>query len=136
MLFVCFFFLRIRPPPLFTLTDPPFPDTPRFRSRRAFLQVRGRGLRHEEHAEDVGLEGAAKLVFGDVANVLVGMLLPGVVDEHVDPAETVDDLADRLFAERRVAEIACDGDGIPPFVPADSGEIGRASCRVRVWQYV
>src|SRR3546814_6756756 len=87
--------------------------------------MRARGLRHEEHAEDVGLEGAEKLVFGDVANVLVGMLLPGVVDEHVDPAETVDDLADRLFAERRVADIACDGDGIPPFVPDDSGGLFR-----------
>src|SRR3546814_2410508 len=53
------------------------------------------------------------------------MLLPGVVDEHVDPAETVDDLADRLFAERRVADIACDGDGIPPFVPDDSGGLFR-----------
>src|SRR3546814_6605563 len=48
--------------------------------------MRPRGLRHEEHAEDVGLEGAAELLFGDVGDVLVGMLFPGIVDQHVEPA--------------------------------------------------
>ena len=40
-----------------------------------------------EHREDVGLEGALQLLLGDVGDVLVGMLLAGIVDEDVEPAE-------------------------------------------------
>ena len=37
--------------------------------------MRKRGLDHVEHREDVGLEGALQLLFGDFGDVLVGMLV-------------------------------------------------------------
>src|SRR4029079_12612442 len=54
---------------------------------------------------DVGLEGPPQLLLGDVADVLVGMLLAGVVDQHVAWAELLDRPPDRSFAERLVADI-------------------------------
>ena len=47
--------------------------------------MRQRRLRQEEIAEDVGLERPLELVLGDVADVLVGVLLAGIVDEDVEP---------------------------------------------------
>ena len=68
--------------------------------------MRPRGLRQIEHREDVGLEGALQLLFADVADVLVPMLLAGIVDEDVEAAELLDRLRDGPLAEALVAEIA------------------------------
>ena len=67
-------------------------------------------LGHVEHAENVGLERPLQLRFGDVADVLVGMLLAGIVDEHVEPPELVDGFLDRALAETLVADVAGNGD--------------------------
>jgi len=78
--------------------------------------VRPRRLGHEEHAEDVGLEGAAELVLVDLRDVLGPMLLAGIVDEDVEAAELVDSLLKGLLAKLLVADIAGDGQRFPPFV--------------------
>jgi hypothetical protein len=72
-------------------------------------------LRQEEHAEDIGLKRPLELFLGDVADVFVGMLLAGIVDEDVETAELVHDLLHRAFAKCLVAEIAGNGDRFPPF---------------------
>jgi hypothetical protein len=69
-----------------------------------------RRLGHEEHAEDVGLESALQLLLGDVANVLVGMLLASIVDEDVEPAQLIDGLLDGVIAKLSVANVAGNGD--------------------------
>ena len=48
--------------------------------------------------EDVGLEGAEQLLFGNVPNVLVGVLFAGIVDEDIEPSEGIDRLRDRAVA--------------------------------------
>ena len=68
--------------------------------------MRTRGLDHVEHCEDVGLECAFELFDGDVGDVLVGMLLAGVVDQHVEPAPLVDHRLDQALAMPRVAQVA------------------------------
>jgi hypothetical protein len=65
-----------------------------------------RGLDHEEHRVDVGLEGALKLLLADVEDVLVGVLLAGVVDEDVEPAELVHRLGDDRVAMGFLAKVA------------------------------
>src|SRR6185369_14246068 len=79
--------------------------------RRALLKVRQRRLRQEEHPEDVGLERPLQLIFGDVADVLIGVLLAGIVDEDVEPAELFDGLSYGVLAELLVSNVARDGDG-------------------------
>src|SRR5690606_1420685 len=63
--------------------------------RRPFPEVRPCGLGQVEHRVDVGLERALELFRGDVADVLVGMLLAGVVDQNVEPAPLADRLVDQ-----------------------------------------
>ena len=87
--------------------------------RGALLEVRPRSLRHEEHAEDVGLERPPQLVLVDVGDVLVGMLLAGIVDEDVEPAELLDRLPDGPFAELLVADVAGDRDRSAAFLLDD-----------------
>ncbi len=53
--------------------------------------MRARGLDEVEHRKDVGLEGALELFHRDVADILVGMLLTGIVDQHIEPTPLVDD---------------------------------------------
>ena len=55
----------------------------------------------------------------DVGDVLGPMLLAGIVDEDVEPAELVDGLLDRSFAELLVADVAGDGDGAPALLLDD-----------------
>nr|WP_276602852.1 hypothetical protein [Nannocystis pusilla] len=71
-------------------------------------QVRQGGLGQEEHREDVGAEGADELRLVDVLELVLGVLLGGVVDEDVEAAEAIDDLADGVAAERAVADVAAD----------------------------
>ena len=60
-----------------------------------------------------------QLLLGDVADVLVGMLLAGIVDEDVEPAELVDGLLDRALAEVLVADVAGDRDRLAAFLLDD-----------------
>ena len=48
-------------------------------------------------------------------DVLVGMLLAGIVDQHVEPPEGVDHLLDRGVAERLVAKVAGNEDRAAAF---------------------
>ena len=88
-------------------------------------------LGHEEHPEDVGLERALQLLLGDVADVLVGMLLAGIVDEDVEPAELVDRPPDRVLAEFLVAEIAGNQDRLAPLRSTISLVFAASSCSHR-----
>ena len=47
------------------------------------------------------------------------MLLAGVVDEDVEPAELIDGLLHRLLAELLVADVAGNGDRLAPFLLDD-----------------
>ncbi len=87
--------------------------------------MRQRGLDHEEHREDVRLEGALQLLLGDVADVLVGVLLAGVVDEDVQPAKLLDGPPDHVVAMGLRPEVAGDGDGAAALALDDTLGLGR-----------
>src|SRR5437764_1356532 len=72
--------------------------------------MRRRGLGQIEHTENVGLEGAPQLLLGDVADVLIRMLLAGIVDEDVESAKLIDRLPDSALTELLVANVAGDRD--------------------------
>src|SRR6478609_5489110 len=74
-----------------------------------------RRLGHEEIAEDVGPEGLLELRFIDVAQVLLGMLLGGVVDEDIEPAPARDGLRHGIPAEILLADIAGDEQRLAAF---------------------
>src|SRR5687768_4447856 len=74
--------------------------------RGALPEVRPGRLDHEEIAVEIGLEGALQLLLGDLLYLLVIMLLAGVVDEDVEPAELIDRLLHRALAEGLVADVA------------------------------
>ena len=66
-----------------------------------------------------------KLVFADVANVLVGMLFAGIVDEDVELAELAHRFFDRALAEVLVADVAGNRDRPAAFLLDDGlGEGG------------
>jgi hypothetical protein len=91
-----------------------------------------RRLGQKEHPEDIGLEGSPELLFADVANVLVGVLLAGIVDEDVEAAELIDGLADRGLAKGLVADVAGDGERLAPFLLDDvPGLFVASSCSHR-----
>src|SRR4029079_7757164 len=50
------------------------------------------------------------------ADVFVGVLLAGIVDENVEPAELVDRLADGSLAELLIANVACNRDRLAPLL--------------------
>ena len=72
--------------------------------------MRQSGLRQKKHSENVGLERALQLVFGDVSKVLIMVLLAGIVDEDIEPSELIDCFLDRSLAELLISDIADDGD--------------------------
>jgi hypothetical protein len=82
-------------------------------------------LGHEEHAKDIGLEGAPELFFGDVADVRVGMLLAGIVDEDVEAPKLFDGLRNGALAEILVADVAGDRDRAAAFLLDDLPGLGR-----------
>src|SRR5919107_2972940 len=84
----------------------------RYRARvdygRALLHPFERGLRHEEVAVDVRLEGAVELLLGHVFERLLVLLEGRVVDEYVELAELLHRPLDGLAAEPRLAHVAGD----------------------------
>ena len=106
--------------------------------RRALLEVRQRGLGHEELAEDVGPERALELLGGDLLDRILGVLLGGVVDQDLEMPELVHRLADGIAAEGFVADVAGDGQaaaallldplaglgGVLVLVQVDDGDVG------------
>ena len=81
--------------------------------------MRKRGLRQEEHPEDVGLECPLQLLFGDVADVFVIMLLARIIDEDVELPELFDRLLHGSLAELLVPDISRDGDGVAAYLLDD-----------------
>src|SRR3546814_12162564 len=78
----------------------------------AVPQVIECGLGHVEVAEDVCLEGALELPGGEIAKVLDLVLFGGVVDQDVEAAVLVDGALHDLAAERLVADVAGQLDGV------------------------
>ena len=76
-----------------------------------------RGFHQEEHAEDVGLERADDLLFGQIENALARCLLTGVVHKHVDAAPLSYDAVDHAAAEFLVAHIAFEYERVPTELP-------------------
>jgi hypothetical protein len=60
--------------------------------------VRHGGLREEEHGVDVHVERHSPFLVADVAEILEGRLMRGIVDENVDAAEIPDRPIDDLPA--------------------------------------
>jgi hypothetical protein len=60
----------------------------------------------KEISEDIGAEGARQLFRADILQVVLKMLLAGVVDENVEPAETAQGVRDDAAAEAFIADIA------------------------------
>ena len=67
-----------------------------------------------EHAEDVGPEGPLQLRGADVLEPVLRVLLGGVVDQQIEPAEGLDGAREGLAAERLVADVAGDREAAPP----------------------
>src|SRR5438270_584645 len=72
----------------------------------ALLHVLHRVASHIEVAEDVGSEGSFELLLRDVFKLFLMMLVSSIVDEHIQLAELLHSLFDRLAAEIRVAHVA------------------------------
>ena len=83
--------------------------------------MRARRLGHEEHPEDIGLEGALQLMLADVDDIGGGMLFAGIVDEDVELAEPLDHLGDRIVAKILVADIAWKRDRLAALGTHDPG---------------
>src|SRR5690606_35350016 len=82
----------------------------------AFAEVWQRRLGHLEHAEDVGAEGLFPLLLGDVLEALLRVLLGGVVDQDVEPAERGYRLIDHLAADILVGHVAGEGQAAAPLL--------------------
>ena len=81
--------------------------------------MRQRGLGQEEHSEDIGLERPLELLLGNVADVLVVMLLSGIIDEDIEPAEFIDGLLHGILAKAFVADVAGNRDRVAAFTLHD-----------------
>src|SRR5688500_4464286 len=79
-----------------------------------------RGLNHEEHAEDIGLERPAELFLADIANILIGMLFARIVHQYVEPPQFLHRFVDSRLAEAPAAKVAGDRDGPAPFAFYDT----------------
>lgn len=62
---------------------------------------------------------AFQLIFGDRGDILVVMLLAGIIDENVEPAQRVDRLPDGAFAKLLVTDVAANGDSAPALLLDD-----------------
>jgi hypothetical protein len=91
----------------------------------AGLHVRDRGLRQIEHRMDVHFEGQFPFLVGNVADVLEGGLMGGVVHQDVDAAQLVDGFLYDGPAMLRVLKIAGDEDGFAPFLLDQTFHLGR-----------
>src|SRR5690606_8655244 len=76
--------------------------------------------------QDVRAERALELLAIDVRELLLGMLLGSVVDEHVEAAEPVYHACDRPLAERRPSDVAGEDQA------ADTVRLDEPSCLARV----
>src|SRR5690606_28008724 len=82
----------------------------------ALAHVRQRRPRHVDVAGDVGLQGALQLLVVDFLQRLAVLLVGGVVDQHVEPAEFLHRALDHAVAEARIAHVAGDRDAAAPFL--------------------
>src|SRR5439155_25232998 len=88
--------------------------------------------RHEDVAEELQAPVAGPLRVRDRQEVAAPDR-SRVVDEDVDPAEVTMDLAGDPLHFVEPAEVAGDDEGLGAGLARDLPEIGRASCRERVW---
>src|ERR1051326_814343 len=72
------------------------------------LQRLQRGPGHEKHGEDVGAEGALKLLGADLSDTLFGVLLGSIVHQNVQAAKLIDHLFHRLATELFLTYITAD----------------------------
>jgi len=72
-----------------------------------------RGLGHKEVAEDIRPECAFELLFRDVLDALLRMLLSSIVDEDVKVTELFDSLLHGGLAELLAAHVSCDREAFP-----------------------
>src|SRR3546814_14491169 len=106
-----FFFLMIRRPPRSTRTDTLFPYTTLFRSVEP-------GQRHRQIGDGAMVDDKADIAVGAAERLAHGIALPGQPDAAVDQA------------------IAGAGQAGAVEEALQPEQIGRASCRESVWQYV
>src|SRR3546814_14470908 len=124
-----------RRPPESTRTDTLFPYTTLFRSVVALRQL---GCAVKRHNGLAGSGGAAHPGGPRVALLDNGALI-GVEEDHPLLDGRCRQSADLIRGEERgdPSQCAVLGDGVSNALLGFSGrEIGRASCRERVWQYV
>src|SRR3546814_20193236 len=121
----------IRPPPRSTRTDPLFPYTPLFRSYRAPSRSSGgidarwpRGFAFITETRTVTLPaGTSALRFEGVAE--------GLLPETA----VVSGLPDGVLEKNRDARLLSPPGLVDASLKRRVSQIGRASCRERVWQY-
>src|SRR3546814_18928877 len=113
-----------RRPPRSTRTDTLFPYTTRFRSRRGETERRPSRGRPEHRRLTSGMSDSATAAEGDAAEAGADI---GSIDYRVEPPSPGGHIF--LFQETEHPE-----GGIPRTIAFR--EIGRASCRERVCQYV
>src|SRR3546814_14574238 len=123
---LCFFFLMIRRPPRSTLTDTLFPYTTLFRSAGDKVAQKLALLDQRRHCRDhIGMPEHA---FGKVAARSIGKASEAA--DNLTLATITLDIALKTGARLRP------GPRIGQARLCLADQIGRASCRARVWQYV
>src|SRR5919109_4991197 len=67
--------------------------------------MRKRGFGQIKHREDVGAEGTFELLTRDLVDAVLWVLLGGIIDQYVEPAEVVHGLLHRLPTKHLIAYI-------------------------------
>src|SRR3546814_14179166 len=130
------FCLKIRVPPRSTRTDTRFPYTALFRAPRE--ERADREQRGQRVGEDMEIGRAEIIVVAVVVSVVMVMsVVVAVVMVPAHQQQRADDIDQKPEHrdERRAREIDAHRIDQPP-EGFDRAEIGRASCRARVYQYV
>ena len=83
-----------------------------------------------EHREDVGPERALQLFRADVLQAILRVLLAGIVDQEVEPAERLDRSGHGFAAENLLTDIARDREAAPALLLDQ--RLGRLGVRVLV----
>ena len=97
----------------------------------AFGQVLGRGLRHEQEAEHVGVEQPVKAFFRDGFE-RCEFVDAGVVDQHVEPAERFQGVVDQRFGVAGLRYVGSHRDRFSAFGPDGLDDRLRPSFAGRV----
>src|SRR5437773_846332 len=80
-------------------------DRSSINDRASLLQIRQRGLSHQEIAIDVCLEGSIPLLFGELTESFLVLLVGGIIHKDVELAQLGNCSLDRATREPRILNV-------------------------------